>query len=64
MKKFKLSSPARSKEDIIGEERELPQPTHIEYSDTDDDAESPVDDSDDDDDGDDREIIQEQKVKL
>ena len=48
MKKFKLSSP-RSKEDIIGEERDLPQPTRIEYSDTDDDDdESPLDYSDDD----------------
>ena len=47
VKKIKLSSPAaRSKEDI----RNLPQPKHIEYSDTDDDAESPVDDSDDSDD--------------
>ena len=50
-KKIKLSSPAaaRSKEDI----RNLPQSKHIEYSDTDSDAESPVDDGDDDDDDDD-----------
>ena len=46
MKKIKLSSPAaRSKEDI----RNLPQSKRIEYSDTDDDAESPLDDNDDDD---------------
>ena len=44
MKKFKLSS----KEDI----RNIPQSKHIEYSDSDDDAESPVNDSDDDDDND------------
>lgn len=45
MKKFKLST-SRSKEDI----RDLPQqPTRIEYSDTDDDDESPLDYSDDDD---------------
>ena len=45
VKKIKLSS-SKSKDDI----RNLPQSKHIEYSDTDSDAESPVDDSDDNDD--------------
>ena len=51
MKKIKLSLPAaaRSNEDI----RNLPQSKSIQYSDTDSDAESPVDDSDDNGDDDD-----------
>ena len=51
MKKIKLSSPARSKEDITGEKRHLPhQLTRVQYIDTDDDdEESPLDYSDDDD---------------
>ena len=51
IKKIKLSS-ARSKKGM----RNLPQPKHIEYSDTDSDAESPVDDNDDDDANDDRKM--------
>ena len=50
MKKIKLSSSGRSKEDITSEKGHLPpQPTRVDYSDTDDDdEESPLDYSDDD----------------
>ena len=61
IKKIKLSSPAaaRSKEDI----KNLPQPKHVEYSDTDSDAESPVDDSDGDDGDDDDEKMHHPRTK-